>query len=58
MNVRRALEKITEWQSACGQLKQHLPQGDLVLQYFYKQLQDFKQDLPLLHKLGSEALKV
>ena len=58
MNVGKALDKVTEWQHAAGQLKQHLPQGDQVLAYWYRLLSDFKQDLPLLLKLSSDALKV
>ncbi len=58
MNVSKALEKVTEWQQSAGQLKQFLPQGDQVLAYWYRLLSDFKQDLPLLVKLSSDALKV
>ncbi|XP_077979356.1 dynein heavy chain domain-containing protein 1-like [Glandiceps talaboti] len=56
-NVSKALDKITEWQQAAGQLKDHLPQGDAVLAHWYKLLNDFKQDLPLLQKLSSDSLK-
>ena len=58
MNVSKALDKVTEWQQAAGQLKQQLPPGDQVLAHWYRLLSDFKQDLPLLKKLSSNALKV
>ncbi|XP_071803571.1 dynein heavy chain domain-containing protein 1-like isoform X3 [Asterias amurensis] len=57
MNVTKALDKVTEWQQAAGQLKQQLPLGDQVLSYWYRFLSDFKQDLPLLKKLSSNSLK-
>ncbi|XP_070566099.1 dynein heavy chain domain-containing protein 1-like isoform X2 [Ptychodera flava] len=55
--VTKTMEKITEWQHAAGKLKDHLPQGDKVLAHWYKLLNDFKQDLPLLQKLSSDSLK-
>lgn len=58
MNIKKALEKLVEWQAAHGQLKPHLPSGDLVLNTWFQSLQDFKKDLPLLHKLANDALKV
>ena len=58
MNVTKALDKVTDWQQAASQLKQQLPQGDRVLAHWYRLLSDFKQDLPLLKKLSSNALKV
>ncbi|XP_038044677.1 dynein heavy chain domain-containing protein 1-like [Patiria miniata] len=57
MNVTKALDKVTEWQMAAGQLKQQLPPGDRVLAHWYRLLSDFKQDLPLLKKLSSNSLK-
>lgn len=57
-DVQRAIDKITEWQRAAGHLKQYLPQADPVLAFWYKMLADFKQHLPLLLKLSSDALKV
>ena len=39
-------------------MKPHLPQGDEVLAFWYKYLNEFKKDLPLLHKLSNDALKV
>ena len=58
MNVKKALDKLIEWISVAGQMKPHLPSGDEVLAAWYRQLQDFKQDLPLLHKMSNDALKV
>jgi len=58
MNIKKALEKIIEWQSAVSQLKPYLPAGDRVLTAWFKMLQDFKKDLPVLHKLANDALKV
>ena len=58
MNTRKALDKITEWQAAAGQLRNHLPIDDQVLMHWYRMLIEFKQNLPLLHKLSNDALKV
>ena len=58
MNIKKALEKVIEWQSAAAQLKPHLPPGDAVLTAWYRSLQDFKKDLPVLYKLANDALKV
>ncbi|KAJ8313858.1 hypothetical protein KUTeg_008419 [Tegillarca granosa] len=57
MNIKKALEKVSEWQAAAGKLKQSLPQGDLVLSTWFTSLQEFKKDLPVLHKLANDALK-
>ncbi|KAK6166840.1 hypothetical protein SNE40_023452 [Patella caerulea] len=57
MNIKKALEKVTEWIGAASQLKSHLPCGDLVLANWYTRLSNFKKDLPLLHKLSNDALK-
>ena len=58
MSIKKAVSKLSEWQSAAGQMRSHLPQNDTVLSTWYKKLTGFKQDLPLLHKLASDALKV
>ena len=58
MNTRKAIDKVTEWQAAAGHLRNHLPVDDQVLTYWYRMLVDFKQNLPLLHKLSNDALKV
>ncbi|XP_056008158.1 dynein heavy chain domain-containing protein 1-like [Ostrea edulis] len=57
MNIRKVLEKVTEWQAAAGQLKPYLPLGDQVLSYWFTCLGEFKKDLPILHKLANDALK-
>ncbi|XP_060599368.1 dynein heavy chain domain-containing protein 1-like [Ruditapes philippinarum] len=57
MNIKKALEKIIEWQAAASQLKPYLPHGDKVLTTWFKTLQEFKKDLPVLHKLANDALK-
>ncbi|XP_070211333.1 dynein heavy chain domain-containing protein 1-like isoform X3 [Littorina saxatilis] len=57
MNIKKALEKVIEWQSAAAQLKPHVPPGDEVLTTWYRTLQDFKKDLPVLYKLANDALK-
>nr|KAG5709415.1 hypothetical protein BaRGS_029264 [Batillaria attramentaria] len=57
MNIKKALEKVIEWQSAAAQLKPHLPSGDAVLTSWYRSLQDFRKDLPVLYKLANDALK-
>ena len=58
MNIKKALEKIIEWQGAASQLKPYLPVGDKVLTTWFKSLQNFKKFLPILHKLANDALKV
>ncbi len=58
MNMSKALDKVTEWQAAAGQLKAHLPLADNVLTHWYRHLQDFKQELPYLHRLSNDSLKV
>ena len=58
MNVAQVYEKVNVWQAAAQKMKDNLPQDDQLLAHFYQLLQDFKQDLPLLHKLSSTALKV
>ena len=58
MNIRKALEKVIEWQAAASQLKPYLPVQDKVLTTWFRTLQDFKKDLPVLHKLANDALKV
>lgn len=58
MHIKKSLEKVMEWQSAAAQLKPHVPYGDRVLSTWFTTLQEFKKDLPLLHRLSNEALKV
>ena len=58
LNCRKCLDKLQEWQGAAGQMKKHLPAGDEVLAHWFRILNEFKQDLPLLHKLSNDALKV
>ncbi|XP_048242736.1 dynein heavy chain domain-containing protein 1-like [Haliotis rufescens] len=57
MHIKKSLEKVMEWQSAAAQLKPHVPYGDRVLSTWFTTLQEFKKDLPLLHRLSNEALK-
>ncbi|XP_069111192.1 dynein heavy chain domain-containing protein 1-like isoform X2 [Argopecten irradians] len=57
MNIKKALEKLFEWQSAAAQLKPYLPQGDQVLGAWFHSMSEFKKNLPVLHKLANEALK-
>ncbi|XP_048580282.1 dynein heavy chain domain-containing protein 1 isoform X3 [Nematostella vectensis] len=57
VNVKRAIEKVNEWISAGISLKEHLPANDAVLTSWLGQLEEFIQDLPLLLKLSSDALK-
>ncbi|XP_035825634.1 dynein heavy chain domain-containing protein 1 [Aplysia californica] len=57
INIKKALEKVIEWQSAASQLKPLVGHGDSVLTAWYRQLQDFRKDLPILHKLANDALR-
>ena len=58
MNVKKAMDKLTEWNNAGEKLKQHVPNNDEVLHSWQTQLEEFSQDLPLLRQLSSDALKV
>lgn len=58
MSTQKALDKITEWLSIATQMQSYLPAGDSVLAHWFKTLDDFKKDLPLLHRMASDALKV
>ena len=58
MGTQKALDKITEWLSIATQMQSYLPTGDSVLAFWFAMLEDFKKDLPLLHKMASDALKV
>ncbi|KAF6036157.1 DNHD1 [Bugula neritina] len=57
MQAQKALDKITEWLSIATQMQSYLPSGDKVLAYWFSSLENFKKDLPLLHKMASDALK-
>ncbi|XP_073235787.1 dynein heavy chain domain-containing protein 1-like [Porites lutea] len=57
MNVKKAMDKLTEWNNAGEKLKQHVPNNDEVLHSWLSQLEEFAQDLPLLLQLSSDALK-
>ncbi|KAL3832089.1 hypothetical protein ACJMK2_023767 [Sinanodonta woodiana] len=57
MNMKKALEKVIEWQAAASQLRPYLPEADLLLTTWFRKLQEFKKDLPILHKLANDALK-
>jgi len=58
MNVKKAMDKLTEWHNAGEKLKQHIPSNDEVLHSWLAQLEEFSQDLPFLLQLSSDALKV
>jgi len=58
MNVKKAIDKLAEWNNVGEKLKQHVPNNDEVLHSWLTQLEEFSQDLPLLLQLSSDALKV
>lgn len=58
MNVKKAMDKLVEWNNAGKKLKQYLPEDDEVLHSWLSQLEEFSQDLPFLLQLSSDALKV
>ena len=58
MNVKKAMEKLTEWNNVAKKLKHHIPDNDEVLHSWLSQLEEFSQDLPFLLQLSSDALKV
>lgn len=58
MNVKKAMDKLTEWNNVGNKLKHHVPDNDEVLHSWLSQLEEFSQDLPFLLQLSSDALKV
>ena len=58
MNVKKAMEKLTEWNNVGKKLRHHIPDSDEVLHSWLSQLEEFSQDLPFLLQLSSDALKV
>ena len=58
MNVKKAIEKLSEWTVAGEKLKHHIPTSDEVLLSWLNQVEEFSHDLPLLLQLSSDALKV
>ena len=58
MNVKKAMDKLTEWNNAGEKLRHHIPSNDEVLHSWLTQLEEFSQDLPFLLQLSSDALKV
>ena len=58
LKAKQVMDKLTYWQSAAGQMKTYLPLADAVLAHWYRLLQSFKKELPTLHKLTHEAIKV
>lgn len=57
-NVRKVDDKLAEWHTAAEQLMMRLPPDDPVFRHWCHMLDDFEQDVPQLHKLASEAMKV
>lgn len=58
MNVKKAMDKLSEWANAGEKLRSYLPENDEVLVSWLSQLEEFSQDLPFLLQLSSDALKV
>lgn len=58
MNVKKAMDKLSEWANAGEKLRNYLPENDEVLVSWLSQLEEFSQDLPFLLQLSSDALKV
>lgn len=58
MNVKKAMDKLSEWNNVGNKLRHHIPENDGVLHSWLSQLEEFSQDLPLLLQLSSDALKV
>lgn len=58
MNVQKALDKLSEWNTAGKKLKQHVPVDDKVLQSWLSLVEEFSQDVPFFVQLSSDALKV
>ena len=47
-----------EWRAAGDQLALQIPLADEVFQHWFRMLNEFENDIPQLHKLASEAMKV
>ena len=58
MNVKKAMDKLSEWNNVGNKLRHHIPENDEVLHSWLSQLEEFSQDLPCLLQLSSDALKV
>ena len=58
MNVKKAMDKLSEWNNVGNKLRHHIPENDEVLHSWLSQLEEFSQDLPFLLQLSSDALKV
>lgn len=56
--MRKVDDKLAEWHTAAEQLMMRLPPDDPVFLHWCHMLDDFEQDVPQLHKLASEAMKV
>ncbi|KAK7008742.1 dynein heavy chain domain-containing protein 1, partial [Biomphalaria glabrata] len=57
MNFKKALEKISVWQSAASRLTSLLPRGDQVLEAWIRQVEEFSKHLPVLCQLSHDALQ-
>ena len=58
MNVKKAMDKLSEWNNVGNKLRHHIPENDEVLHSWLSQLEEFSQDLPFLLQLSCDALKV
>ncbi|XP_046864663.1 uncharacterized protein LOC124459187 isoform X2 [Xenia sp. Carnegie-2017] len=56
-NIKKVLEKMSEWQLAAENLKSLLPDHDEVYEAWIRKMEAFTKDFPLLQLLSSDALK-
>ncbi|XP_028405416.1 dynein heavy chain domain-containing protein 1-like isoform X2 [Dendronephthya gigantea] len=57
MNIKRVMEKVSEWQQAAVNIKTSLPHDDEVYKSWVYQMESFMKDFPLLQLLFNDALK-
>ncbi|CAL1542050.1 unnamed protein product, partial [Lymnaea stagnalis] len=57
INIKKALEKISVWETAASRLASQLPPGDQVLAAWVSQIEEFRKHLPVLSKLAHDSLQ-
>ncbi|EDV26240.1 uncharacterized protein TRIADDRAFT_54030 [Trichoplax adhaerens] len=57
LDVTKLIHKVNEWKNASVQLRNQLPIGDRVLDYWKKSLVDIERHTPFLAKLSTKSLK-
>lgn len=58
MDIGHVAKKLSDWIRAAEELKQQLPQDDLVVDDWMTKLVNFQSRIPLLECLTAKAIKV